>query len=104
MISRVLSGQYNELHTIIPDKYYNDSICGVAGFRKALESTSDGDFMKNWSLMAGGKAIFKLPRIAVYRGMLMNHMIHHRAQLTVYLRMNDIPVSSIYGPSADEDK
>ena len=45
---------------------------------------------------------FTMPRVAVLRGMIMNHMIHHRAQLGVYLRMNDIPVPAIYGPSADE--
>jgi hypothetical protein len=46
--------------------------------------------------------VFAMPRVAVLRGFVMNHMIHHRAQLGVYLRMNDVPVPSIYGPSADE--
>jgi uncharacterized damage-inducible protein DinB len=55
-----------------------------------------------WSLLAGGKPIFTMPRIACIRGLVMNHTIHHRAQLGVYLRLNDIPVTSIYGPSADE--
>ena len=58
--------------------------------------------METWSLLAGGKTIFSMPRIAVLRGMVMNHMIHHRAQLGVYLRLNDVPVPAIYGPSADE--
>ncbi len=58
--------------------------------------------LKPWSLLAGGKTLFTMPRIACIRGFVMNHTIHHRAQLGVYLRLNDIPVPSIYGPSADE--
>ena len=58
--------------------------------------------MKTWSLLQGGQAMFSMPRLACIRGMLMNHTIHHRGQLSVYLRMNDVPVPSIYGPSADE--
>jgi len=56
----------------------------------------------NWSLQAGGQNIFTMPRIAVMRTMIMNHVIHHRGQLTVYLRLNDVPVPALYGPSADE--
>jgi uncharacterized damage-inducible protein DinB len=58
--------------------------------------------MKPWTLLTGGRAVFTLPRVAVLRTFIMNHMIHHRAQLGVYLRLNNIPVPSIYGPSADE--
>ncbi len=50
----------------------------------------------------GGKEVFKMPRVAVFRSMIMNHMIHHRAQLGVYLRLNDVAVPAMYGPSADE--
>jgi uncharacterized damage-inducible protein DinB len=67
-----------------------------------LEGASDAQLMATWSLLAGGKTIFSMPRIAVLRGMVLNHMIHHRAQLGVYLRLNDLPVPAIYGPSADE--
>ena len=74
----------------------------VAAGRAAIAGASDETFMKPWSLIAGGKTIFTLPKIAVLRGFVMNHMIHHRAQLGVYLRLNDVPVPSIYGPSADE--
>ncbi|MFZ0640497.1 MAG: DinB family protein [Candidatus Acidiferrales bacterium] len=74
----------------------------VAAGRAAIAGASDEDFMKPWSLIAGGKTIFTLPKIAVLRGFVMNHMIHHRAQLGVYLRLNNVPVPSIYGPSADE--
>ncbi len=74
----------------------------VAAGRAALSSASDDHLMKPWSLLSGGKTIFTMPRIVVFRGFVMNHLIHHRAQLGVYLRLNDIPVPAIYGPSADE--
>jgi uncharacterized damage-inducible protein DinB len=67
-----------------------------------LEKVSDADMMANWSLLAGGQNILTMPRVAVLRGMVMNHLIHHRGQLTVYFRMLDIPVPALYGPSADE--
>jgi len=75
---------------------------GVANMRAALATTSDEQFMKTWSLLMGGKTIMSMPRIAALRGFVMNHAIHHRAQLGVYLRLNNISVPSIYGPSADE--
>ena len=53
-------------------------------------------------LLSGGKTIFTMPRIAVLRSMILNHTIHHRAQLGVYLRLNNVPVPATYGPSADE--
>lgn len=74
----------------------------VADARAALAAASDEDWQGLWSLLAGGKRIFTLPRTAVMRGFIMSHSIHHRAQLGVYLRLLDVPVPSIYGPSADE--
>jgi uncharacterized damage-inducible protein DinB len=74
----------------------------VVGTRKALAEVTDGELMMMWTLKADGKAMFSMPRVAVIRGMVMNHMIHHRGQLSVYLRENDVPIPSIYGPSADE--
>ena len=76
----------------------------VAEARKHLASASDETLMKNWTLLSGGKPIMTMPRIAFLRGFVMNHIVHHRAQLGVYLRMNDVPVPSVYGPSADEGK
>lgn len=76
----------------------------VEAARTAIVASTDADFMKPWSLLMTGKVIFTMPRIAVYRSMIMNHSIHHRAQLAVYLRLNDVPVPSMYGPSADEGK
>jgi uncharacterized damage-inducible protein DinB len=75
---------------------------GVAKARAAIAGASDQTLMHSWSLLSGGKPMFTMPRTAVLRTFVMNHIIHHRAQLGVYLRMNDIPVPSIYGPSADE--
>ena len=74
----------------------------LAAAREAIAKAENEDLMKPWTLLVGGKTIFSLPRVAVLRSFVMNHTIHHRAQLGVYLRLNDIAVPSIYGPSADE--
>jgi uncharacterized damage-inducible protein DinB len=58
--------------------------------------------MKPWTLRRGAQVMFTMPKVAVLRSFVMNHMIHHRAQLGVYLRLNDVAVPSTYGPSADE--
>lgn len=71
--------------------------------KEAISSaTDDQDWMKMWTLKMGGQIMFSMPRVACMRGMIMNHIVHHRGQLSVYLRMLDIAVPSIYGPSADE--
>lgn len=71
--------------------------------REALAAAKDEDFSVIWSLKTTkGDTVFSMPRSACYRGMLMNHMIHHRAQLGVYLRLNEIAIPGMYGPSADE--
>ena len=69
--------------------------------RAALASAKDADWMVPWSLKRGDQVLFTAPRGAVVRSHL-NHLIHHRGQLTVYLRLNDVPLPSIYGPTADE--
>jgi uncharacterized damage-inducible protein DinB len=76
----------------------------VADARAAIENTGDERFLTPWSLLAGGNTVFTMPRIAVIRNMVMNHLIHHRAQLGVYLRLNDVPVPAVYGPTADEQE
>ena len=75
----------------------------VAGLRSSLSSASDETLLKSWSLLNGDKTIFTAPRIGVVRAFCLNHIIHHRAQLGVYLRLNNVPVPSVYGPSADEN-
>jgi uncharacterized damage-inducible protein DinB len=72
--------------------------------RAALAAVSDQEMLKGWKLLAGGQEIFIMPRVACIRGMVMNHLIHHRAQLGVYFRLLDIPVPGLYGPSADENQ
>lgn len=74
----------------------------VKAARAAIAAASDADFMKPWTLRAGDQIFFTMPKIAVIRGMVMNHTIHHRGQLTVYYRMTGVPVPALYGPSADE--
>lgn len=69
--------------------------------RQALARTSDADFAVTWSLKGGGRVLMSLPRAEVVR-QTINHLIHHRGQLTVYLRLLDVPVPMIYGPTADE--
>jgi uncharacterized damage-inducible protein DinB len=75
----------------------------VAQAKANLGATDDAAMMKDWSFKMGGKPIMTLPRIGVYRTILLNHLYHHRGQLSVYLRLLDVPVPSIYGPSADEN-
>jgi len=74
----------------------------TAEARAALAGATDQQLMQPWSLLAGGHTIFTMPRVACYRGMVMNHLIHHRGQLSVYLRLLDVPIPGMYGPSADD--
>lgn len=75
---------------------------GAKEARAALAATTDEAFAEEWSLLGNGTPYFTMPRAAVVRSFVMNHLIHHRAQLSVYLRLRDVPVPGIYGPSADE--
>ena len=77
---------------------------GTASARTALAKATDEQFAQKWTLLQNGQEFFSMPRIAVFRGMIMNHIIHHRGQLGVYFRLNDIPVPALYGPSADEQQ
>ena len=70
--------------------------------RAALAQTSDAEMMAPWTLKQGAHDIFSMPRVAVVRSFVMNHMVHHRGQLSVYLRLRNVAVPAIYGPSADE--
>jgi uncharacterized damage-inducible protein DinB len=73
----------------------------VAGANAALAGASDADMQAGWSLKNAGQTIFTLPRVVVVR-QHVNHLVHHRGQMSVYLRLLDVPVPSIYGPTADE--
>jgi uncharacterized damage-inducible protein DinB len=75
---------------------------GVAEAREALANTNDEHLMKPWRLLVAGRVVSEQPRYLALRHSVFNHLAHHRGQLTVYLRLNDALVPSIYGPSADE--
>jgi uncharacterized damage-inducible protein DinB len=76
---------------------------GVQAARAALQGTTDEHLMKPWRLLVAGKVVSEHPRHIVLRDSI-NHLAHHRGQLTVYLRMNEVPVPAIYGPSADDNR
>ncbi|MCE2900950.1 MAG: DinB family protein [Gemmatimonas sp.] len=74
----------------------------VARFKAALDAASDADLTVNWTATVGEQVVMRMPRLAMLRGMVLNHMIHHRAQLSIYYRLLDVPLPGLYGPSADE--
>lgn len=75
---------------------------GSAKVRDALKATRDETWAQHWKLSFAGRTLFEGSRFLAYREMFLNHVVHHRAQLGVYLRLTDTPVPSTYGPSADE--
>jgi uncharacterized damage-inducible protein DinB len=70
--------------------------------KEVIRDQSDENLLANWQMKTGDTVTLEMPRIGVIRGFVLNHLVHHRGQLSVYLRLNDVPVPSIYGPSADE--
>ena len=74
----------------------------VAAARTAITALRDEEMVQMWTLLRAGQPIFTMPRAAVVRGVVLNHLIHHRAHLCVYLRLNGIPVPGMYGPSGDD--
>lgn len=74
----------------------------VAKGRQRLASWRDDDLMKEWRLTSGGQPLLALPRIDAVRSLMFNHVYHHRGQLTVFLRLLNVPLPSVYGPTADE--
>jgi len=71
--------------------------------KRALGGMDDATLLATWRLMAGERELFAVPRVALLRSIMLNHWYHHRGQLTVYLRELDVPIPSVYGPSADEN-
>lgn len=69
---------------------------------KLLQKVSDKEILKTWKLSNGEKVLLEMPRAGIIRSMVLNHLIHHRGQLSVYLRLNDVALPSVYGPTADE--
>ena len=74
----------------------------IAEAREAIAGVSDQALVQTWRLLSNGHEIMSMPKIAVLRTMVMNHIIHHRGQFTVYLRLTGVPVPGMYGPTADE--
>jgi uncharacterized damage-inducible protein DinB len=75
----------------------------VKTMKDVIGKLGDGGLMKDWKATSGGQTLFAMPKVALIRAIALNHWIHHRGQLSVYLRLLDVPVPSIYGPSADEN-
>jgi uncharacterized damage-inducible protein DinB len=76
-----------------------DDVCRQT---RAWMDKTDAEYQSPWTLKRGGQQVFSVPRVAAFRSFVLHHMIHHRGQLSLYLRLNDVPVPAIYGPSADE--
>ena len=74
----------------------------VTAARRRIEEQTDASLLSPWTLKQGDHEMFTIPKVAVLRSFVMNHMIHHRGQMTVYLRLRNVPLPSIYGPTADE--
>jgi uncharacterized damage-inducible protein DinB len=75
----------------------------LAKAREVLGGMDDAQLMETWRLMSGDKELMAMPRVAVVRAIMLNHWYHHRGQLLVYLRMHNVPLPSVYGPTADEN-
>lgn len=76
----------------------------MAEAKRAVSEMTDAQWLEPWSLKKEGKVVMTQPKVAVMRGMVLNHTVHHRAQLGVYLRLLDVPLPMTYGPSADESR
>ena len=74
----------------------------VRNARTSLARATDAEMLAPWALKQGDQEIFSIPRVAAVRSFVMNHLIHHRGQLSVYLRLKDVPLPAMYGPTADE--
>ncbi|HTU02674.1 MAG TPA: DinB family protein [Candidatus Sulfotelmatobacter sp.] len=70
--------------------------------QKTMQALTEDQLRATWRLLKGGQALLAMPRMGVLRALMLNHLIHHRGQLSVYLRLKDVPLPSIYGPTADE--
>ena len=105
----ILSASFFDLGTLPPNVQEKTSRREIlAAFdensrqtRAAMDRT-DAEYLDRWTLKRGDQEMFSMPKIAAFRTFLMYHLVHHRGQLSVYLRLNDIPVPAIYGPTADE--
>ncbi len=96
------TGDYKPFHGSSMEEIIKTHDEKMALAMEAIQAASDEVMMTPWKMRNGDQIILDMPRAAVLRGTILNHLYHHRGQLTVYLRMNDIPLPAMYGPSADE--
>jgi uncharacterized damage-inducible protein DinB len=92
---------------VTPQAASRDQLLGtfdrnVSATRSHLTGKTDAELLAPWKVTRGGETMFTMPKATMLRSILLNHLIHHRGQLTVYLRLNDVPLPPIYGPTADE--
>lgn len=107
--ARILNDSSFDLATTPPPLEARASCADILAFfdqatkaARAFIDKTDAEYLSRWTLLRGGQEIFSMPRIAAFRSFVLNHVIHHRGQLSVYLRLNNVPVPPIYGPTADE--
>ncbi len=86
-----------------PQDLINEYNASIEQAELSLLACSDEDLMKTWTLKRGDIALFTLPKTVAVRNLALNHLVHHRGQLSVYLRLLDVPVPGAYGPSADDN-
>jgi uncharacterized damage-inducible protein DinB len=101
-LAPVISGGYRPYIATSQEDLLKTFDKNVVEARQSLAGASDEHLHQMWSLQMGDKTIMSMPRVAVIRTMFMNHLIHHRAQLGVYLRLNNVPIPGMYGASADD--
>ena len=105
LLERVPAAHVSELPMWVPmitgtDEFDFDDRVRTA--RKAIAATDDAALMRPWTFLNDGHVVFTMPKAAVLRSFFMNHLIHHRGQLSVCLRLRDVPLPGLYGPTADE--
>lgn len=105
----ILNATFVDLATLPPNVAEKTSRSEIlAAFDENTRKTragmdrTDAEYLGRWTLKRGDQEMFSMPRVAAFRTFLMYHLVHHRGQLSVYLRLNNIPVPAIYGPTADE--
>jgi uncharacterized damage-inducible protein DinB len=105
----ILTVSFFDLETLPPPQREQTTSAGILRLfdettkgARALMDRTDPEYLAPWTLRRGAQVLFTMPRVAAFRSFVINHMIHHRGQLTVYLRLNDVPLPALYGPTADE--
>jgi uncharacterized damage-inducible protein DinB len=98
----ILTGSSKQAEARSTDELLKEHDASMAKAKETLGTLGDAGLHRNWQAVAGGTTIMAMPKVALFRSVVLNHWYHHRGQLSVYLRLLDVPVPSIYGPSADE--